>query len=484
MIPPLTLRLRMILLFCVVIGVFLAGTYAVVYSSLVRSLRQSFDEHLLDLSKSILAGAAAHSSVPQVSELNIPGQLVAVVGEDGSVTEQSQAFRDSHLRVGRITPTVEPSLRSLQSDQGNFRAALIPITNSQEPRWLLVAESTAQDRVTSDFRERAFGLWTVSLLLTTLIAVWYVGRSLRPIVDLNLHAALVIARASRASREDMDLSLPIANPYDELGILARNFNVLFARLSAVVRQLRQFVSDAAHELRTPLSVVRGETQFLLSQRRSPQEYELILRTIDSELTVMVRMIEGLFTLSMADAGQLQLQSELLQLDEVAEEACGIAMPGARRKNIRIEQAPWMQVQFSGDQALLRQVFLILLENAVKYSPSNTTVRIGLAIVDGSPNATVQDEGPGIPPEHLSHIFERFYRAAPQSSDEARSGGLGLAIAQAIMRAHGGEIHCRSDLGGGSVFTLVFPSRREAQTTGSLPATKTDTIAQQSASPVS
>jgi len=482
MIPPLTLRLRMILLFCVVIGVFLAGTYAVVYSSLVRALRQSFDARLLDLSKPILAQAAAYPSVPHISELNIPGQLMAVLADDGTVIEQSQTFRDSHLSVGRIRGT-EPSFRSLQSDRGNFRAALIPITNSREPRWLLIAESTAQDRVETDFGERAFGLWTVSLLLTTLIAVWYVGRSLRPIVDLNHHAALLIARASRASHEDLDLSLPTANPYDELGVLSRNFNVLFARVSAVVRQLRQFVSDAAHELRTPLSVVRGETQFLLSQRRSPQEYELILRTIDSELTVMVRMIEGLFTLSMADAGQLQLQNELLQLDEVAEEACGVAMPGARRKGIRIEQIPWMEVQFSGDQALLRQVFLILLENAIKYSPPNTMVRIGLTVVDGIPHATVQDEGPGIPPEHLSHVFERFYRAAPQSSDEARSGGLGLAIAQAIMRAHGGEIECRSEVGGGSVFTLVFPSKRECQPTGALQATSAETIAQQKLNPV-
>lgn len=192
---------------------------------------------------------------------------------------------------------------------------------------LVVAESTKLDQVESNFRERAFGLWTVSLLLTALIA-GYVGRSLSPIVDLNRHAALLTARASRASHEDLDVSLPISNPYDELGTLANNFNVLFARLGAVVRQLRQFVSDAAHELRTPLSVVRSETQFLLSQRRSVQEYEQTLRTIDGELTVMVRIIEGLFTLAMADAGQLRVQNEPLQLDEVFEEACGIAAPGA------------------------------------------------------------------------------------------------------------------------------------------------------------
>jgi signal transduction histidine kinase len=251
-------------------------------------------------------------------------------------------------------------------------------------------------------------------------------------------------------------SLPVTNPNDEVGQLASTFNLLFERMDAVVRQLRQFVSDASHELRTPLSVLRGETHYLIEQERSPQECRGTLKIIEGELAALTRIVEGLFTLSMADAGQLRLSVEPLNLDEVLEEACGMAAPVARRKEIMIDRLVWSEISFIGDQVLLRQLFLILLENAIKYSPRNTVIRVGIQILDGQPCVTVQDEGIGVRTEHLPHIFERFYRAAPDPNEESRSGGLGLAIALAVMRAHQGTIECKSKVGEGSTFTLKFP----------------------------
>lgn len=452
--PPLTLRLRMILLFCVVMGVFLAGTYEVVYSSFMREVRAGLDSRLLDAAQPIIAELVARPSEHSLSQLNLPGQMLELVGPGGTVLEHSRGFEEA--AVAQPLPNGDqPSFRTLHTSSNNLRAAIIPIQILDRRHWLIIAEPTASiDQTQANFRERLFGLWTVSLLLTTLIAVWYVGRSLSPIVALNQHAALLTKAAS--THKELDVRLPIVNPNDEVGVLTTNFNVLFSRLGAVLRQLRQFVSDAAHELRTPLSVVRGETQFLLSQTRTVEEYQRTLRTIDGELTVMVRMIEGLFTLSMADAGQLRLQNESLYLHEIIEEALGIAAASARRKAVRIERMQWAEIECSGDQALLRQVFLILLENAIKYCHSNTTIRVGMALAEDHPEVTVQDEGFGIAPEHLPHIFERFYRAAPDCNDETRSGGLGLSIAEAIMRAHGGEIRCQSELGIGSTFVVVFP----------------------------
>jgi signal transduction histidine kinase len=169
---------------------------------------------------------------------------------------------------------------------------------------------------------------------------------------------------------------------------------------------------------------------------------------------MVGIIEGLFTLSMADAGQLRLANERVHLNEVIEEACGIAVPGARNKNIRIERiSQWAEIEFIGDPALLRQLFVILLDNATKYSPPDTTIRVALLRTGDSIQAIVEDQGFGIAPEHLAHIFERFYRAAPHTDEFSRSGGLGLAIAQAIVNAYGGTIWCDSKLGVGSRFTV-------------------------------
>ncbi len=455
-----TLRFRMIFLFCAVIGAFLAGTYCVVGAILTKDVRASFDNNLRDIATLVAAQVDSRSGGRTISGLRLAHQFIERVDEHGNVLEQSAPLRNLNLSVGPLSSVRLPELRTLQCKIGEVRVAIQPITLKELPEWVIVAEPiTHVDEFKADLREKAFGLWTISLLLTTMIAAWYVGRSLAPIVSLNKHAALLTQRITGTHAENLEMRLPVHNPNDELGQLATNFNALFSRLDAVVCQLRQFVSDAAHELRTPLSVLRGEAQFLLSQRRSVEEYQDTLKTIDGELMVMVQIIEGLFTLSMADAGQLKLMQENLQLDEVLEEACGIATPLARRKGIHLERTDWVEILLRGDQVLLRQVFLILLENAIKYSVSGTRIKVGIAMKNGCPEVSVQDEGSGISPEHLPNIFRRFYRAAPQTGDEPRSGGLGLAIAEAIMHAHGGKVSCVSELSKGSTFVLVFPEDR-------------------------
>jgi two-component system OmpR family sensor kinase len=451
-----TLRFRMIFLFCAVMGIFLAGTYWIGYEIFAQEARTALDDKLLDIGRLIMADLASRPE-DHIAGPHLGGQFLELIDENGNILERSDNLKAIRLDV--VPPPVgrEPILQTVATRIGTLRVAIVPFVLHQHNLRLIVAEPTTRaDQLEANFRENAFGLWTVSLLLTTMIAAWYVGRSLAPIVELNKHAALLTDRVKNASHQDLGARLPVLNPNDEVGRLAINFNELFSRIDAVVRQLRQFVSDAAHELRTPLSVLRGETQFLLSQRRSVDDYQNTLRTIDGELTAMVQIVEGLFTLAMADAGQLRMQQEQLQLDEVLEEACGIVATVARRKQIRIERRRWSEIEFRGDQTLLRQVFLILLENAIKYSSPGTMICVDIAIVQSHPEVSVQDEGVGISPEHLAHIFQRFYRAAPQASDEPRSGGLGLAIADAIIRAHGGSVRCVSEVGKGSTFTLVFP----------------------------
>ena len=452
-----TLRLRMILLFCVVIGVFLAGTYVVVYNSFVREVRHGLDERLLDAARPVIAALIAHPGQSHFAGLEIEGQFLQLLNSEAQVVEQSAG--DSGLKIApeALHQNTAPFFQIVVTDQGSRRTAVVPIVVQGEPRWFVIAESTANvDQSESIFRTKAFGLWTVSLLVTTLIAVWYVSRSLSPIVELSRHAALLTVKASGSAHGDLDVSLPIVNPNDELGILAANFNVLFGRVSAVVGQLRQFVSDAAHELRTPLSVVLGETQLLFSQPRSAEEYRTALVTIAGELSTMAQIIEGLFTLSMADAGQLRLQNERLFLDEVIEEACGIANTGAKRKKIQIEHSQLVPIEYLGDQVLIRQLFLILLDNAIKYSPQNTTIRVGLGLVRGQPTAVVRDEGFGISSEDLSHIFERFYRVDKARSRQVGGTGLGLSIVKHIVERMNGHVSATSQLGKGSVFTIVLP----------------------------
>jgi signal transduction histidine kinase len=459
-----TLRLRMIFLFCLVIGVFLASTYWMGLKILEREAQAALDEKLLDIGRLVAVQLVEQSGNNVIGGLEPAGQFLERIDSNGIVLETSANLRPAELNLGPPPATPQVSLRTVTTRLGTMRVAVLPITVRQHHERLIVAELTAPlNRLQARLRERAFGLWTVSLLLTTMIAASYVGRSLAPIVELNKHAAILTQQATTASYQEFTARLPIANPNDELGQLAINFNRLFSTIESVVLQLRQFVSDAAHELRTPLSVLRGETQFLLSQQRSLQQYQDTLQTIDIELAAMAQIIDGLFTLSMADAGQLAMHEEPLYLDEVFEEACGIITPVARRKRIRLERTQWEEVKYLGDQTLLRQVLLILLENAIKYSSFDTTIQVSIRLVDNHPEILVSDEGIGISPEHLPHIFKRFYRAAPQATEGPRGGGLGLAIADAIMHAHQGSVCCVSEVNKGSAFTLIFPEASESFT---------------------
>jgi signal transduction histidine kinase len=288
-----------------------------------------------------------------------------------------------------------------------------------------------------------------------------VGRSLAPITALTEHAALMANRVT--NREGFWSPLPVASPHDELGRLAETFNHLLQSVDSAVRQLRQFVTDASHELRTPLSVLHGETELMLSKPRTAEEYRETLCLFDGEFKKLTRIVEGLFTLSMADAGQLHLVREPLYINEVLEEACALVNSRARAKNIKIVRELDQEVPYVGDEAFLHQLFLIFLDNAIKYSLSGTSVRVTLESGDESVRASFADQGVGISSEHLPSIFERFYRAAPANSGEAQSGGLGLAIAQAIVGAQGGSIECDSEPGVGSTFTVVLPATLPRET---------------------
>ena len=297
-------------------------------------------------------------------------------------------------------------------------------------------------------------LFPVSLLLTAAISAFYVGRSLAPVKALTRHAELMAKRVT--DRQGFWTPLRVASRDDELGRLAETFNQLLQGVDSAVHQLRQFVTDASHELRTPLAVLHGETELILSKPRSAEEYRKTLAGIDDELKKLTRIVEGLFTLSMADAGQLRLESEPLYINEILEETCALVAPRARAKSISIVRDLNQEVAYVGDEAFLHELFLIFLDNAIKYSQCDTEVRVQLDRVDDNVRITFEDQGCGIASEDCPRIFERFFRGHNIGSSESRSGGLGLAIAKAIVDAQGGSIECNSVLGSSTRFVVTLP----------------------------
>jgi signal transduction histidine kinase len=395
-----TIRWRLTLFFCIAAGSLLAVCYGGFYVIFQRVLRDQFDHRLAEIAAPIIFDIIGDPDDKDVDQLNLPFEYFEIMDTSGTILQRSR-----NLSVN-LPVTVQSGLQTVQLPGiGEVRLTVIPFQAGPN-KWLFVAAGSTReiDLALATLRRFALVLLPASLLLTAAVFGFY-------------------------------------------------SNQLLSRIDTVVRQLRQFVSDAAHELRTPLAVLQGETELLLTKPRTTPEYESAVRVMDSELKKLSRMVDGLFTLSMADAGQLRIAPEPLYLEEVLEESCGLAAPLAHHKKIEIDRDLQHDVLINGDPTFLRQLFLIFIDNAIKYSPSGTRVRVTLT-KEEDVRVSFQDQGIGIAQEDLPRVFERFFRAAP--STETQSGGLGLAIAQAIVHAHHGKIECESQPGRGSLFTVRLP----------------------------
>ena len=232
--------------------------------------------------------------------------------------------------------------------------------------------------------------------------------------------------------------------------------------------MRRFMADAAHELRTPLTVMRSRAEVTLARPREPQAYVAALQSLERETIQLARIVDDLLTLARADAGQRPVERTRVFLDDVLLDAAEAARAIAEPRCVRVEVGDFDEAPVTGDPQLLRQMAMILLDNAVKFTGPEGVVRAGVERVNDAAVLTIEDSGIGITEAQLPHVFERFYRGdAARTRDGSREGvGLGLSIAQWIAEEHGASIHIASRPGQGTRVVVQFPRRHaEARGTG-------------------
>ncbi len=289
-------------------------------------------------------------------------------------------------------------------------------------------------------------------------------RALRPVKTIT-------GKARTIGESDLSQRFDLKNK-DEIGQLADTFDSMLARLEAAFARQRQFTADASHELRTPLTIVNLEASRALEMPRSIEEYQRALEVIRSENDSMSQLVADLLTLARMDAGREPLLKESLDLSDVTLEVVERLEPLASKLGVLLEIGALPEVRILGDRQALIRLLNNLVENAVKYTAQNPPDRDRRVVVQtgisGSPSTAwmqVMDTGPGIPAEHLAHLFDRFYRADPSRSRPQpelevdpfpASSGLGLAIAQGIAHLHDGRIQVSSREGEGSTFTFTLP----------------------------
>jgi len=302
--------------------------------------------------------------------------------------------------------------------------------------------------------QRAFAVVIpLTILLVGAGAYLLTARSLSPVVTMS-------AEASRIGADNLESRLSASNPKDELGRLAITFNGLLDRLSASFDRQKRFVADASHELRTPVAILCGETEVALAKSgRSEQEYRDTLRILNDESRRLKRIVEDLFTLARADAGQYPLSYSDFYLDELAAECTKNVRTLASAKRIKVCCDSGGEAPIRADETLVRRMLLNLLDNAIKYTPAGGSISVSCHTKNDCYELRILDSGPGIPPELQSRIFERFFRADKARSRCEQDGGgagLGLSIGSWIARAHGGRLELTKSDALGTTFTATLP----------------------------
>jgi signal transduction histidine kinase len=246
------------------------------------------------------------------------------------------------------------------------------------------------------------------------------------------------------------------NTRDELGRLAATLNAMIGRLERAFRRQKQFTSDASHELRAPLAVIEAESSLALQKERPPSDYRQSLETISQESRRMSSLIEQLLTLARADAGKEQWNFAEVNLGGLITNLSADVEVLCQEKALTCQLGQTEELVIKGDEARLRELFVNLLDNAIRYTPSPGTVSISLHREVQMAVVAITDTGVGVPPEDMPFIFERFYRVDKPRSRAEGGTGLGLAICRYIAEAHGGKIEVESRVGVGSTFSVWLP----------------------------
>jgi two-component system, OmpR family, sensor kinase len=289
-------------------------------------------------------------------------------------------------------------------------------------------------------------------LLISLIGGWFLAhKSLKPVDELT-------ATAKEITAQNLSRRLPTHKVDDELGRLTEQFNDMISRLQASFDQIQHFSADASHELRTPLTIMRGEIEVALRNQRLSKSVRELLLSIHQELVRLSSIVESLMILVKSDTGRLVFDMQPMAIDNFIDQIFEEAKVLAESKKIRIVLEHNEQAQVKGDAARLKQLFLNLVDNAVKYTNPRGLVTLSLTKEENTAVITIKDNGFGIPRKDQAKIFERFYRVERDNKTLEDSGGsgLGLPIAKWIAEAHSGSIEVKSREGKGSTFIVRLP----------------------------
>jgi heavy metal sensor kinase len=462
---PLTLRTKLTLFYSITVSVLLTGFGLVYYRVLSVGLDRDITQDVIDRASGLRGYLRFEEGLPifdydpndpdELSFINTATRYYQVYEiRTGMLLAESDELRATGIQYSPQDliryAQLQPSLIDLQTDQGKIRLRNEAVPAENELYLLVVGASMRQmeDALGSFLRALA---WLIpSGVLLAAVASWFMaGKALEPVAELG-KAAGEIAVTS------LDRRLPIRGTNDELDHLAAEFNDTLARLEKAVGEMKQFTASISHELRTPLAVLRGEAEVALMEADSTEQYQRVLSSQLEEFEKLSRMINQLLTLARAESGEVAIAHEPVNLSNMARSLAEQLEPVAASKNVILSWNCDPDVTLSGDASWIERVILNLVDNAIKFTRPGGHVWMTLTTNRNDAILEVADDGVGIAPEAVPHIFERFYRADPSRANRADGAGLGLSLVKWAVDQHHGSVEVESTPGHGTQFVVKFP----------------------------
>ncbi|GAP10030.1 signal transduction histidine kinase [Bellilinea caldifistulae] len=450
----MSLRLRLSITYSALVGVVLLLFGFLVFSIVSQVLLEQIDSRLGQSANQIIerlrVSANNQFDIRQLSAYQPTENLIFQVWDTDRRLQFSRPvgltdpLDDAGVRLGQV-------FYSSQTINGvRVRVLSVPLRTNRGPvGYLQVGLSLALVEITQNTLASVLIALTITLMAAVLVTTWALTGEALAQLETVTQVATQITQA-----DDLSRRIPVApTAQDEVSRLIRAFNQTLERLEKLFDTQRRFLADVSHELRTPLTVIKGEVGLM---RLTNELDEESLRNIEKEVDRLTRLVGDLLLLAQAESGQLPLDLKPVELDTILLEVLQqMQILASGKVNLRLEEID--QVMVRGDRDRLKQVILNLVANAINYTPAGGEVRLSLSRQGGQSCLMVEDTGPGIPPEDLPHIFDRFYRGDPSRKRTENSGfGLGLSIAKWIVDHHGGQIEVESQVGKGTRFTVWLP----------------------------
>jgi heavy metal sensor kinase len=465
-VKPLTLRTRLTLLHAGVLTLLFVVLGFAYYQAFARQLDIDANGRLNEITSGVHGYLQFRDGMPVLDyDQDDPTQVAFI-------EEATRYYQVYDLRTGRLlvqspalepaglqyTPTEvrafasQPRVQEVQTDRRRIRFSNSLISPGDGETYLLQV-GVSLDLMTAAL-DRFLGLlfWSVpaAILVAAFTSRWFAGRALVP-----------LARLATATRTidvaDLRHRLPLRGAHDELDQVAQAFNDVLARLEHVVSEMKQFSTAIAHELRTPLAALRGETELALIQARSPEEYRRGLENQLETLDRLARLISQLLTLARAEAGDIPLARDAVDLAALARTIVEQLEPVAQARNITLVCEAPPHVTIIGDAGWMERLLLNLLDNALKFTPERGRIVVRIVPEAETIRLEVDDTGIGVSPDLVPHLFDRFYRSESAQTAHAGGVGLGLRLVKWIADRHNATIDVVSRPGSGSTFTLKFPA---------------------------